>query len=117
MTDPKMAIAPRPAAPAVDVSADRDYWKQRAAGLEHDRDALQVIVTRVTERMEEYDRHGSRMVNVRQVINLLSPTWPDGNYAEPAFVITTDDVLSQADAEQLRADIQITARSDGGDRG
>lgn len=30
--------------------------------------------------------------------------------AKPAFLITTDDTLSQADVKQLRADIQITAR-------
>lgn len=45
----------------------------------------QAIIARVTDRMREYDRHGGGSVNVRQVLNLLSPTWPDGNYeAAPA---------------------------------
>jgi hypothetical protein len=40
------------------------------------------IIARVTDQMRQYDRHGGfrGMVNVRQVLNLLSPTWPDGNY-------------------------------------
>jgi hypothetical protein len=38
------------------------------------------IVKRATDQMREYDEHGSRTVNVRQVLGLLSPTWPDGNY-------------------------------------
>lgn len=38
------------------------------------------IINRVTEKMEEY---GTGMVNIRQVISLLSPTWPDGNYSVP----------------------------------
>lgn len=40
----------------------------------------QAIVERVTGRMREYDRHAVGSVNIRQVLNLLSPTWPDGNY-------------------------------------
>lgn len=41
---------------------------------------LRAIIARVTDQMRQYDRHGSGMVNIRQVLNLLSPTWPDGNY-------------------------------------
>jgi hypothetical protein len=41
-------------------------------------------VKRVTEKMREYDEHGSTTVNVRQVLGLLSPTWPDGNYEAAA---------------------------------
>lgn len=44
----------------------------------------EAIVARVTNRMTEYDQHGGRMVNIRQVISLLSPTWPDGNYCNEA---------------------------------
>lgn len=40
----------------------------------------EATLTRVTSQMQRYDQHGSRSVNVRQVLNLLSPTWPDGNY-------------------------------------
>jgi len=40
----------------------------------------ETITARVTDRMREYDRHGGGIVNIRQVLNLLSPTWPDGNY-------------------------------------
>lgn len=45
----------------------------------------ETITARVTDRMREYDRYGGGMVNIRQVLSLLSPTWPDGNYeAAPA---------------------------------
>ena len=56
---------------------DGQAWDELLA----DRDRLQAAVDRTTNRMTEYDDHGSGMVNVRQVINLLSPTWPDGNYS------------------------------------
>lgn len=47
--------------------------------------SAETIIARITDRMREYDRHGGGSVNVRQVLNLLSPTWPDGNYqAAPA---------------------------------
>ncbi len=42
------------------------------------------VIQRVTSRMEDSAQHGSGSVNVRQVLNLLSPTWPDGNYEAPA---------------------------------
>jgi hypothetical protein len=42
------------------------------------------IVKRATDRMREYDEHGVTAVNVRQVLGLLSPTWPDGNYVGAA---------------------------------
>jgi hypothetical protein len=42
---------------------------------------LTAAVERTTTQMRKY---GSGSVNVRQVINLLSPTWPDGNYEQPA---------------------------------
>ena len=41
---------------------------------------LQAIIWRVTARMETYREHDVAKVNVRQVLSLLSPTWPDGNY-------------------------------------
>lgn len=65
------------------IEAERDFWKQRAAQLDHDLEQQRTIIDRVTGRMTEYDRHGSGTVNVRQVLNLLSPTWPDGNYCAP----------------------------------
>lgn len=50
---------------------------------------LAAAVERTITRMREY---GSGSVNVRQVINLLSPTWPDGNYAQAAsHAPLTDD--------------------------
>lgn len=42
------------------------------------------IIQRVTARMEDYAEHAPCSVNVRQVLNLLSPTWPDGNHEAPA---------------------------------
>lgn len=44
-------------------------------------DQLDAAVERTTAKMREYD---TGAVNVRQVINLLSLTWPDGNYAAAA---------------------------------
>jgi hypothetical protein len=49
-----------------------------------ERDQAREIIQRVTARMQDYAEHGSGSVNVRQVLNLLSPTWPDGNYQSPA---------------------------------
>lgn len=46
-----------------------------------DVDQLDAAVERTVARMRAY---GSGSVNVRQVISLLSPTWPDGNYEAPA---------------------------------
>lgn len=44
---------------------------------------LAAAIDRTTAKMHEYQEHGSGTVNVRQVVNLLSPTWPDGNYEQP----------------------------------
>lgn len=42
-------------------------------------DAAHAIIQRVTTQMQEYAKYGIGRVNVRLVLNLLSPTWPDGN--------------------------------------
>jgi hypothetical protein len=59
---------------------EHDAALSRALHWQSLAEQAEAILTRVTERMTEYDQHGSGMVNVRQVLNLLSPTWPDGNY-------------------------------------
>jgi hypothetical protein len=41
------------------------------------------VVRRTARRMEDYVDAGCRGVNPRQVIDLLSPTWPDGNFEAP----------------------------------
>jgi len=48
-----------------------------------DRDNLAAAIERTTTKMRDYASQDVRSVNVRQVINLLSPTWPDGNYEAP----------------------------------
>ena len=66
------------------IRAYPDAVANSAANLAHaraERDRSREIIQRVTAQMEDYAEHGSRTVNVRQVLNLLSPTWPDGNYA------------------------------------
>jgi len=45
-----------------------------------ERDQLCAAVDRTTKRLTRYYDAGVRDVNIRQVIGLLSPTWPDGNY-------------------------------------
>lgn len=41
---------------------------------------FRAAIERTRETMERYAAAGCATVNIRQVINLLSPTWPDGNY-------------------------------------
>lgn len=66
---------------------DRDHWDQAAdrngqlySACENQRDDLRAARDRTIARMEEYSAAGSGGVNPRQVINLLSLSWPDGNY-------------------------------------
>lgn len=68
------------------ASAEDVRWLLKQLGDANARaEQAETVTARVTDRMREYDRHGSGMVNIRQVLNLLSPTWPDGNYeAAPA---------------------------------
>jgi hypothetical protein len=61
------------------TASDRLHEAAREANIGAGLLAMQ-IVKRTTDRMREYDEHGSVTVNVRQVLGLLSPTWPDGNY-------------------------------------
>lgn len=65
----------------IDVCADIRHCLMRQKEQRARAEQAEAIVVRVTNQMQEYDRWGSGMVNVRQVLNLLSPTWPDGNYA------------------------------------
>lgn len=53
------------------------------ADLRAECDRLAAAVERTTERLRYYASAGVFAVNVHQVIALLSPTWPDGNYASP----------------------------------
>lgn len=69
----------------VQSAADVQWLLEQLASATARAKQAETITARVTDRMREYDQHGSGTVNVRQVLNLLSPTWPDGNYqATPA---------------------------------
>jgi hypothetical protein len=65
---------------------DTDRWGDPALTiglaleLLDERDRLAAAVERTTERLRYYAGAAVFGVNVRQVIALLSPTWPDGNY-------------------------------------
>jgi hypothetical protein len=52
-------------------------------GVLADCDDLAAAIERTTTKMRDYADHGIERVNLRQVINLLSLTWPDGNYEAP----------------------------------
>jgi hypothetical protein len=71
---------------------------EKCADYRHQRDEARTILDRVTAQMQEYAKHGSGSVNVRQVLSLLSPTWPDGNYEAPrgpreVRLMRTDDAV------------------------
>lgn len=69
----------------IDSIGDVRWLLERLAAATGRVEQAETITARVTDRMREYDRYGGGMVNIRQVLNLLSPTWPDGNYeAAPA---------------------------------
>ncbi|GGJ81849.1 hypothetical protein GCM10011583_11630 [Streptomyces camponoticapitis] len=52
---------------------------------QHDRaQRAEAAIERTVDQMRAYVAAGSTGVNPRQVINLLSPTWPDGNFEAPA---------------------------------
>jgi hypothetical protein len=60
----------------LDVS--RVEWVPEVAGAELEQ--LRAARDRTIDMMEQYKIAGSRGVHPRQVINLLSLTWPGGNY-------------------------------------
>jgi hypothetical protein len=55
---------------------EREVAQAGSAELEQ----LRAARARTIAQMESYSTSGSGGVNPRQVINLLSLTWPDGNY-------------------------------------
>lgn len=55
-----------------------------AEQLRSERDQFAAAIDRTTTQMHGYYDAGLSNVNTRQVINLLSPTWPDGNYESPS---------------------------------
>lgn len=61
-------------------------------------------IARVRERCQPVrDREGpSGMINASQILGLLSPTWPDGNYEAPAAA-TYGSHLTEQEAAALRA--------------
>jgi hypothetical protein len=59
-----------------DLTAERD-------GAYRERDQLRATIERTVQQMQIYSAASSTGVNPRQVINLLSPTWPDGNFEAP----------------------------------
>src|SRR6266576_2858863 len=49
-------------------------------------------IRRVTTVLNDYKTSGLKMVNIEQVLTLLSLSWPDGNYSAPYGTnITTHD--------------------------
>lgn len=68
---------------------ERGDRASRCVELGHERElallqADRAAVARTRAQLEEYAANGSGKVNVRQVLRLLSPVWPDGNYEAPA---------------------------------
>lgn len=68
------------------LRAERAAAQNRVAALEANGAELlarieqaEATIKRTQETMQRYINAGSTTVNLRQVINLLSPTWPDGN--------------------------------------
>lgn len=57
--------------------------------------SFRAAIDRTREAMERYSAAGCTNVNIRQVINLLSPTWPDGNYDA-----ALDDTANGTDSPQ-----------------
>lgn len=75
MTDPKMTVSPRPADPTrVVPAAERDYWKQRAAALEHDLE--QLLAEREQIRQALQPIIASTGAAVQQAIAHLDQAWP-----------------------------------------
>ncbi|MEW2635963.1 hypothetical protein AB0903_31075 [Streptomyces sp. NPDC048389] len=64
----------------------RGYPDARIEWADDDRDQLAAAVDRVRDRCQGVrDRIGpSGMINASQILGLLSPTWPDGNFEAPA---------------------------------
>ena len=58
------------------LSSRTRQWKDATAELEQ----LRAARDRTIAQMQTYATSGSGGVNPRQVVNLLSLTWPDGNY-------------------------------------
>jgi hypothetical protein len=69
-----------------------EYWRDVLDRLTDDpgepcdRDQLAAAVDRARERCQQVrDRKGpGGMINASQILGLLSPTWPDGNFEAPA---------------------------------
>lgn len=70
---PRHDVLARLRAEIRDAERERDEQTGRAAKAE-------AAVERTRQAMERYSSQGIKSVNVRQVLNLLSPTWPDGNF-------------------------------------
>ena len=67
-----------------DQEAALDALDGRIGGLRKAEEAR----VRTIKQMEEYLSHNPHaQVNCKQVINLLSLTWPDGNYSSEASSI------------------------------
>jgi hypothetical protein len=74
-----------------DAEQDRRQLAESCARYRTERDEARVILQRVRAQMENLEHHGVTMVNIFQVLNLLSPTGPDGNYEAPAERAAADD--------------------------
>lgn len=99
------------------LEAERGYWKERVATLEHERDQYREALAAFLDEaallhfIAELKRNTGIMDPERGgILNYLRQA---GDEPTPAFIITTDDNLSEADTEKLLADLEITARPAG----
>lgn len=78
MTDPKMTVSPRQGgktlATVAVLEADRDYWKQRAAVLEHDLEQLLAEREQIRQALQPIIT--STGAAVQQAIAHLDQLWP-----------------------------------------
>jgi hypothetical protein len=66
----------------------RAYYSDKGVDLDvpeevPDKSEEHPAILRVRAHLDEIADSDSPMINARQVLGLLSPTWPDGNYEEP----------------------------------
>jgi len=69
------------------ISLRNRQWRETKQRAEE----AEAAIDRTVERMQEYRAAGSTGVNPRQVINLLSLTWPDGNFEAPRDSAALDE--------------------------
>ncbi|NEC43256.1 DUF6011 domain-containing protein [Streptomyces sp. SID8016] len=82
--DPRTVLSPGDQAA---VDAVKEYLAEKARA-----DRAEAAIKRTVDAMRAYVvASGSAGVNPKQVIDLLSPTWPNGNHEAPA---TTDGELT-----------------------